>query len=513
MPLSITLEQTSSRKQRTSHVTKPKRTVRIGSVRLPKWFLQRQYDVQLLYATSGWPFSLNACGVVQHDSPFFNACRTGDIETIKFILSNQQASIYDRDSHGFTAFHCAIGNRQLELCKLLRHAGIFAQFDYSDYYKSLFSLNWSLDDFAELDSSLLRIAAPLKEPDRDWFEEYCQLTDNDGTANCVIMELFSLLSSAQSDTSILSVSYLRSYFEFRTRHPYICNYRSFMSYIARVLSNNSTAREITAAREKCSWIVWALAREIAREYLKDHLRLDDQWLHSASQALCAVARAGLNPHQTSGKLESVRAADNWYQNASLTPLGFLCVETMRVQLVMRQETQSESERNKHLRKRLHAWLSGLYSAGVDLLQYAESESACYGHCPDLLIIPWETHESIMVATGPTPEDWHFSFWHPCEPYARLFWCLVEGTPFVHRLIVRILETYYAISASQDPTGCELPGSWPSEEARIAEELEDLLLLIRTDGHLDQIEEDLSLLSEADFFAEWDHIYDILRRRK
>jgi hypothetical protein len=490
MPLSITWEKTSSRKQQTS--TKVKPAVRLLTVRLPRWFLQRQYDLQLLRATSGWPFTLNACGIVQYDSPFFNACWKGDIETIKVLLSNRQASIYDRTPYGSTAFHYAIIARQLEVCRLLRNAGIFAQFDHQDYQLGLFSLGYGLNDFTEHNLSLLRVAAPPNNTDRDWFKEYCPA---DGIELGVNIELLSLLSSLQSDTTILNVSHLSSYFECQSPRAN----RSCMPYIARVLAKTSTVREITAAQDEYAWIVYGIANDIAHEYLASLQVRTDQWLQDVHRALCAVVRAGLNLHQTSVELRSP-PKDRRYQDIIMTPLGLLCIEAHAAQ----------NRCSEDVNTRLQAWLSGLHSAGIDLLQYAESESACYGYSPDLLAIPWKTDARIMVATGPRPEDWRASLWEPCESYARLFWSLVEGKPVVPRLIASILEVC-SVPACQDPTSRDLPGSWPSEEARIAEKLEDCLLA-GTDDELAEIEEDLTLLNESDFFAKWDGIRDVLRIR-
>jgi hypothetical protein len=490
------------------HATKPKRIVRIGSVRLPKWFLQRQYDLQLLYATSGWPLSLNTCNVVHPDSPFFNACRIGDIETMKALLSKHQASIYDRTPCGRTAFQLAISNGQLEACRLLRHAGIFAQFDDNDHLRSLSSLERSLNDFTEHNFSLLRVVAPLDHPDRDWFEEYY------GTATGDIvypnLELFSLLNSAQSDTAMLNVTHLKTYFECRDGYARY-GHHSFMSYIIRVLSDASTVRGILAAPDTYAWIVYALASETALAFLGNRSRPNaDEWCHSVRQALSALVRAGLKPHQTSGKLESPWPSDDWYQSLTMTPLGLLFIEAMRVRVRLRDGAPSEW--NKDVSKRLQTWLLGLHSAGINLLQYAELESAYFGFDTNSLTIPWMAGGSITVVTGPRPGDWHVSLWAPCESHAGQFWRLIEENPVMPRLTARILDAY-PVPGRQDPTcSPNLPGSWPPEETRIAEEMESWLLG-RTDDVLAKIEEDLSLLCGADFFAKWDEINDTLGRRQ
>ena len=498
MPLSITWEKTSSRKQQTS--TKVKPAVRLLTVRLPRWFLQRQYDLQLLRATSGWPFTLNACGIVQSDSPFFDACWEGDIETIKVLLSSKEASIYNRTPEGATAFHWAIGSGQLEVCQLLRNVGIFAQFDHADYLQCLSILEYNLD-FTEHNLSLLRVVAPLDDSDPKWFTEYCQVAIGEPDIN---FELLILLSSSQSDKSTLSVSHLRSYFECQTRRT---NYHSRMPYIARVLAKTSVVREITAAQDEYAWIVYGIASDLAHEYTGSSLQFcTDQWLHDVHQALCAVVRAGLNPHHTSAKLKSPRSNNGWCQNINMTPLGLLCVGAHDE--ISKAGHWTVDRCKKDVNIKLQAWLSGLHSAGIDLSQYAESESACYGYSPDLLVIPSKTDLRIMVTTGHKPEDWYVSFWKPCESYAKLFWSLVEGRPVVPRLTASILEIY-SVPACQDPTSRDLPGSWPSEEARIVEELEDNFLG-DTDDELAEIEEDLTLLNESDFFAKWLGICRVLR---
>jgi hypothetical protein len=505
MPLSITLEQTSSRKQQTLHVAKPKRTVRLFTVRLPEWFLHRQYDLQLMYATSGWPFTLNTCNVVQADSPFFNACRTGDIDTIKVLLSNQQASIYDRTPDRATSFHFAIGSTQLEVCKLLRHAGIFAQFDDIDYLESLNSLERSLNDFTEYNFSLLRVVAPLDNPDQDWFREYYRTSSVDPCMVYPNLELFSLLNSAQSDTAMLNVSHLKTYFECRDSYARY-GHHSFMSYIIRVLSDTSTVHGISAAPDGYAWIVYALASETALAYFGSHWSPDaDEWSRSVRQALSAVVNAGLRPHQTSGKLESPWVSDDWYQNLTMTPLGLLCIEAIRVRVRIGHGTPSEW--NRDVRKRLQVWLLGLHTAGIDLLQYAKSESACFGFDTNSLTIPWVSGGSITVVTGPRPEHWHVSLWAPCESHAGQFWRLIEENPVVPALTTSILVSR-PVSERRDPTSRDLPGSWPSDGAGIAEELESWFLR-KTDEVLAEIEEDLSLLSGADFLATWPRINHIL----
>ena len=126
--------------------------------------------------------------------------------------------------------------------------------------------------------------------------------------------------------------------------------------------------------------------------------------------------------------------------------------------------------------------------------------------PDLLTMPWNTDGQIMISTGCDPGDWSFSFWEPCESYARVFWYLVEGTPVVPDLVERILSLY-SLTANKDQVWYTLPGSWPEERWRRARKLEEWLLW-NSDDVLFSIAEDLEL-SGDDFLSRWESIGTLL----
>jgi hypothetical protein len=203
---------------------------------------------------------------------------------------------------------------------------------------------------------------------------------------------------ASDPSGYYNVAHLKAYFVCRSNSQRY-GYGSFMSYISRVLSDISTVHEITASRDEYAWIVYALASEIAHAEIGTRWRLyANQWPQSVRQALRAVVHAGLDPHQTSGKLESPYVSDEWYQDLNMTPLGLLCIEALRIRVKSGYGTQSEW--NGDLNTRLQTWLSGLESAGIDLLQYAESEFLCFGSASNSLIIPWKT-DGMVLGRGET----------------------------------------------------------------------------------------------------------------
>ena len=95
-------------------------------VRLPLWFIQRQYASQLRRATAGWLFSWPVHRIVPYDCSLFEACRIGDIDSIRTLLSTREASPFDRTASNATALQFAMESGQLEVCRLLRQAGILS---------------------------------------------------------------------------------------------------------------------------------------------------------------------------------------------------------------------------------------------------------------------------------------------------------------------------------------------------------------------------------------------------
>lgn len=90
IPLALTIEKVTINEKKgveEARSSEPTRTVR-----LPYWFLQQQYTFQLRRATAGWLFSRPVHRIVPDDCSLFEACRIGDVESIKTLLSTREAS-------------------------------------------------------------------------------------------------------------------------------------------------------------------------------------------------------------------------------------------------------------------------------------------------------------------------------------------------------------------------------------------------------------------------------------
>ena len=92
-------------------------------VRLPSWFLQQQWAVAVLRATTGWQYNLRIIRVLPYDANIFELCDEGNIERIGQLIESGEASIYDQMADGFTLLHAAAEARQTALCQYLLTLG------------------------------------------------------------------------------------------------------------------------------------------------------------------------------------------------------------------------------------------------------------------------------------------------------------------------------------------------------------------------------------------------------
>jgi hypothetical protein len=76
----------------------------------PSWWLTKvgmKYGMEAsLFSTpTGWQFNFNPIRAIPDDSPIFKACQQGNVETVRFLLSEGSASVRDTNSKGWTPLH------------------------------------------------------------------------------------------------------------------------------------------------------------------------------------------------------------------------------------------------------------------------------------------------------------------------------------------------------------------------------------------------------------------------
>ena len=71
----------------------------------------------------GWKLTLESPRVVPDDAPLFEACRSGDTTSVRELLADGKASVWDVDSTQGTPLHWAAEGHHAELCEVLLDAG------------------------------------------------------------------------------------------------------------------------------------------------------------------------------------------------------------------------------------------------------------------------------------------------------------------------------------------------------------------------------------------------------
>ncbi|KAK5207025.1 hypothetical protein LTR41_007092 [Exophiala xenobiotica] len=87
----------------------------------PRWFVSKALSLVIATTPLAGPVvSLKVQRTVPGDAPIFNYAMTGDVERMKMLFLNGQASPHDVDFRsGVTPLHIAISHRRIEVCRFL----------------------------------------------------------------------------------------------------------------------------------------------------------------------------------------------------------------------------------------------------------------------------------------------------------------------------------------------------------------------------------------------------------
>jgi hypothetical protein len=67
---------------------------------LPPWLLPRVRDFHVNRAICGWTFSLRSYNILGDDYPAWDACRFGDMDSLKSMLTERQMTLFNRSGGG-----------------------------------------------------------------------------------------------------------------------------------------------------------------------------------------------------------------------------------------------------------------------------------------------------------------------------------------------------------------------------------------------------------------------------
>lgn len=78
--------------------------------RLPLLFVNKIWEFECARSTCGWQTNFRVRSIVPHSSAIWNLAREADIESIRAMISNGQASILDEDEYGWNLFSVSLCN-------------------------------------------------------------------------------------------------------------------------------------------------------------------------------------------------------------------------------------------------------------------------------------------------------------------------------------------------------------------------------------------------------------------
>jgi hypothetical protein len=491
-------EQESQQIRDTAVIQSVKKNV--CTIRLPNWFVQDQYSLAIARSKSGWLFHPSVYRTVEFDSPLFRACRKGDLETMKMLLTTKQAYLGDRSSpvnEGDTALSYAVWHRQFEACKLLLDAGILSFFQYSDYASVLRKFAYSSTPDLTQERSLLRLIQPKQSPGSDWPDDL----ELDSWASRVIQDLRSYAQESGAsylvrfEAEVLRMSVNVDYFSTGTN----------IIMLSEFLRHADHVQDVQATNFCSAWLPHFLAYALCSCRLRDDKSPLQDVLQAASFALGVICDTGLDLHVRLCDLpqawQSSFPTFNWLGSNSgySTPFTFVvknAIRPLRPWLPVR-------DRGHGLGTVMRLWLETLHSAGVDLVAYAAQEVEMIDiNLPKASSIEQCTYR---LSTGPEPDDWRIETGPPGDPYPAYFWRSLEEAPVEEDLAVKVLDLVRRVEHPEESVHFEVPGSWQThqDEAEQPKWAVKTWLAYMEDGDLTRMEVDLERLDAEEFYKLWD----------
>lgn len=451
-------------------------TQTVCTIRLPRWFVSEQHNLMVKRAKNGWLYSPALYREVNDSCPFFNACRKGNLDTVRVL---NQAFLSDRGpsaKYADSALVAAIDGRQVEVCKFLVNAGIKSFFQDSDYTIALVRLVVGLStDKPEINQNILRLIEPRGNSDCDWPSDFVNASRARKVLSDIKYERFGPHVSRL-------VRFEASVFAFRALLGDIT-----MSSLSLESMDADLSEEIRTTGPSCAWLVFVLAECVA-----DH-ELDRSFFIRANNYLYYIRAlrncTGAGLHTTLDDLP-----DYWQQRLSekinLAPEYV----TPFIYVVLWHWSDPRSASAK-----MRRWLHCLDDAGIDLLDYAEEE---VWRLEDLMGKITKMNGLYGLSYGRNPEDWGFLTSPPGEAYPECFWYSLEESSIRKKLAAKMQIIINQVERP-DALQCKVPGSWEDLDERRdwLEPACERWLEFKSDEDLAQLEIDIEEQSAEVFYEE------------
>jgi len=470
------------------------------TIRLPNWFVQDQYSLAISRSKNGWLFHPSMRRTVKYDSPFFEACRSGDLETMKMLLTTKQAFLSDRyEINAESALNLALIFGRFEAYELLVKAGTLSFFQSYDYAEAMECLATNLALRRDESREILRLIEQEQKLDADWMDDIGLGSDY----YKVIHDL--RLHAEEAGDSALGRFEARMF-------PTILNYRFSCSvleieldWISEFLGDEDNVQEVRATASCSTWLLFTLAHKISHLFwISRYGDLPEHAVRTCRFALAVFCDTELDLHARIGELpkEWRRAlySARWIDlnHANTTPFAYIFVRWF----TEHGFTSPNHQLLKAFEATTRLWVDTLHGAGVDLAAYAENEAWIINKI--LMRVSAEKGFTCRLLYGPEPDDWRIETSPPGEAHPVYFWRRIEATPIEEELALKVLDLMRRVEHPED-VYCDVPGRWEIDQ----DDLEESDWIIRgslafmEDSKLAQVEADLERLDAEEFYEAWD----------
>lgn len=357
-------EERQNKGNAVAHATKKS----VCNIRLPKWFVQDQYNLAIARSKNGWLFHPSVYRIVGDDSPFFEACRFGDVEEMKMLLTTKQAYIGDRSLDGRSAIGYAFEYFQLEACKLLLSAGILNTFQSPDYSSLLEDVAHYVEGTLS-DRSMGRELLCLVETEGNFGADWLDDLQLERVLHKVVRDLRSNAEkTSDSDLDCFEALMLAANFGF-------FGFRPDLHAISEFLRDTDHVQAIKDAAVESAWLLWVLTKNICSlfAWVKHIGSLREETIENVCFALTVMCDSGLDLHAPYSSLPGVWAeclARSWIATPEFhngTPFARAFGE------MLLSASYEDGRTPLALNRVISLWATTLHGAGVDLAAYAARE--------------------------------------------------------------------------------------------------------------------------------------------
>jgi hypothetical protein len=307
---SFSIEVSSERKDKQTKGSVVAKAVKksVCTMRLPKWFMQDQYNLAIAHSRNGWLFHPSVYRSVDYHCAFFNACSRGNLKSMKMLLETKQAHLGDRSRLPYrfesdSALNIAIQCGRFEVCEFLVNAGILSFFQSSDYKTALQDLAFSIFIHQDQGREFLRLIEPEQNSDLDWLDD---LEVASGSLK--------IIRDSHHDAANIGTDLDR--FESQMFFRHVREYWSGgkLRALSKFLRDPDHIGDIRAKPSQSAWMLFMLADHL--RHLCFHSSDDDETIENefqaASPALKKMCDAGLDLHAHLGDLNEAWQDALWH---------------------------------------------------------------------------------------------------------------------------------------------------------------------------------------------------------